>query len=175
MTKVPENFRSPSTSGRYFSLLIIVVLSLFIRANVAHADFFTEDDRVSIIFGPVTYHYSHNPEHNSFPWFTAIEWESASRWELGGALFKNSFSQPCGYLYGGKRWIAGSPVEHVFFKLTGGALLGYVKPYENKIPANADGVGLGVIPAVGYKYQRTSTQFVILGTSGFMLTLGYDL
>ena len=152
-----------------------MVISLFIKATVVHADFFGEDERVSVIFGPVTYHYSHNPEHNSFPWFTAIELESASRWELGGALFNNSFSQPCGYLYGGKRWIAGSPDEHFFVKLTGGALIGYVKPYDKKIPVNADGLGLGVIPAVGYKYKRASTQFVILGTAGFMLTLGYDL
>ena len=175
MTRIPGNFRSPTTVGRCFALLIIVVLSLFIQANVAHADLLAEDDRVSIIFGPITYHYSHNPEHNPYPWFTGIEWESASRWEMGGALFRNSFSQPSGYLYGGKRWIAGPPDEHFFFKVTGGALIGYVKPNDKKIPVNANGLGLGIIPAVGYKYQRASTQLVILGTSGFMWTLGYDL
>ncbi|HIJ86811.1 MAG TPA: hypothetical protein HPP97_03900 [Desulfuromonadales bacterium] len=156
-------------------MLIIGVLLLFIQATEANADFFAEDDRVTVIFGPITYHYSPDTEHNPFPWFAAIEWESASRWELGGALFKNSFYQSCGYLYGGKLWTVGSPDEHIFFKLTAGALVGYVKPYDQKIPANADGLGLAIIPAVGYKYQRVSTQFVILGTSGFMWTLGYDL
>lgn len=167
--------RLPNTVSRRFGLLIIGVLLLFIQATVAHADFFAEDDRVSAIFGPITYHYSPSSKHNPFPWFAAIQWESASRWELGGALFRNSFYQPCGYFYGGKRWTAGSPDEHIFFKLTAGALVGYVKPYDKKIPVNADGFGLGIIPAVGYKYQRASTQFVILGKAGFLWTLGYDL
>jgi hypothetical protein len=116
-----------------------------------------------------------NPEHNSYPWFVALEWESASRWELGGAFFRNSFHQPCGYLYGGKRWIYGSPEQHVFFKVTAGAIIGYFEPYENKLPVNDNGIGLGIIPAIGYKYRRVSTQFVVLGTSGFMITLGYWL
>ena len=59
--------------------------------------------------------------------------------------------------------------------MTAGLLLGYVEPYEHKIPVNWNGIGLGIIPAVGYKYRRASTQFVTLGVSGFMLTLGYDL
>ena len=52
--------------------------------------------------------------------------------------------------------------------------MGYVAPYENKIPVNYNGLGLGIIPAVGYKYNHASTQFVILGTSGVMWTVGYD-
>lgn len=130
---------------------------------------------VALHFSPYVVHYEHDPEHNSYPWFTAIEWESASRWELGGAYFENSFHQPCGYIYGGKRWIFGPEDQHLFLKLTAGAIIGYFKPYENKLPLNADGIGLGIIPAIGYKYQRASTQFVILGTSGFMVTLGYDI
>lgn len=130
---------------------------------------------VTLMFSPYVVHYSHNPEHNSYPWFTALEWESASRWELGGAFFINSFHQPCGYLYGGKRWILGTEEQHLFFKVTAGAIIGYFEPYENKLPVNDNGIGLGIIPAVGYKYQRASTQFVMLGTSGFMITLGYDI
>lgn len=130
---------------------------------------------VALHFSPFVAHYSRNPEHNSYPWFTAVEWESASRWHLGGAFFENSFHQPCGYLYGGKRWIYGSQDQHLFFKVTAGAIIGYFKPYDNKLPVNADGIGLGIIPAIGYKYQRASTQFVVLGSSGFMITLGYDI
>ena len=127
------------------------------------------------MFSPYVVHYERDPEHNSYPWFVALEWESASRWELGGAFFKNSFHQPCGYLYGGKRWIYGSPEQHMFFKITAGAIIGYFEPYENQLPVNDNGIGLGIIPAIGYKYKRASTQFVVLGTSGFMITLGYDI
>lgn len=130
---------------------------------------------VALHFSPYVVHYEYDREHSSFPWFTAIEWESASRWEIGGAFFENSFHQPCGYIYGGKRWIFGPEEQHLFLKLTAGAIIGYFEPYENKLPINADGVGLGIIPALGYKYQRASTQFVVLGTSGFMITLGYDI
>jgi hypothetical protein len=53
--------------------------------------------------------------------------------------------------------------------------MGYVEPHENKIPVNANGIGLGIIPTVGYKYKRATTQFVILWDEGFMLTVGYDI
>ena len=157
-------------------LLCGVVLScLLMEGTVAQADVFAKDDLITVIFGPYMGHYTPSDNQNSFPWFTGLEWESASRWEVGGAVFRNSYYQPCGYLYGGKRWILGSEDEHLFFKMTAGLLLGYVEPYEHKIPVNWNGIGLGIIPAVGYKYRRASTQFVILGVSGFMLTLGYDL
>jgi hypothetical protein len=45
--------------------------------------------------------------------------------------------------------------------------------YDDKLPIHADGIGLGIIPAIGYKYHRAGTQFVLLGTSGFMITNGY--
>ena len=63
----------------------------------------------------------------------------------------------------------------MFFKITAGAIIGYFEPYENQLPVNDNGIGLGIIPAIGYKYKRASTQFVVLGTSGFMITLGYDI
>jgi hypothetical protein len=134
-----------------------------------------EGSVVSLHFSPYVVHYSRNPEHNSYPWFTVLEWESASRWEIGGAYFKNSFHQPCGYIYGGKKWIYGPQDQHLFFKLTAGAIIGYFEPYENKLPINDNGIGLGIIPTIGYKYKRATTQFVVLGTSGFMVTLGYDI
>lgn len=155
-------------------LMAFLCLSLFPSA-VDAAEKPPESSLVTLIFSPYVVHYERDAEHNSYPWFVALEWESASRWELGGAFFKNSFHQPCGYLYGGKRWIYGSPEQHMFFKITAGAIIGYFEPYENNLPVNDNGIGLGIIPAIGYKYKRASTQFVVLGTSGFMITLGYDI
>ncbi|HWH49138.1 MAG TPA: hypothetical protein VN664_15155, partial [Burkholderiales bacterium] len=61
-----------------------------------------------------------------------------------------------------------------YFKITGGPLYGYKGAYEDKIPLNSNGVGLAIIPGVGYQYQRASAQLVILGTAAVMLTFGYD-
>jgi len=150
-------------------------LCLSIHCTCALADDAAERGILTTHFGPYIFHYDKDAHHNSLPWFVALEWETASRWEVGGSYFRNSFYQNCGYIYGGKRWIFGPTENHLFLKLTAGAILGYVKPYDNKLPINHDGIGLGIIPAIGYKYRRASTQFVVLGTSGFMLTVGYDI
>jgi hypothetical protein len=157
------------------SLFLLAFICLCFSPYTALAENDPDGSLVTLHFSPYVVHFSNNPEHNSYPWFTDIEWESASQWELGGAFFINSYDQPCGYLYGGKRWIFGPREQHLFLKLTAGAIIGYFEPYENKLPINANGIGLGIIPAIGYKYQRASTQFVLLGTSGFMITVGYDI
>lgn len=156
-------------------LCAALCLCLLIHVTCTRADNSAEGGALTAHFGPYVYHYGNGSGRNSLPWFVALEWESASRWEVGGSFFRNSHYQPCGYIYGGKRWIVGPMDNHLFFKITAGAILGYVKPYDHKIPINHDGIGLGIIPAIGYKYRRVSTQFVILGTAGFMLTVGYDI
>lgn len=156
---------------RHLLLCGALLSCLLVPAGTARGD----DDTLTLIFGPYMTHFSGQGSRNSFPWFVGLEWESSSRWEIGGAVFRNTYYQPSGYLYGGRRWLVGTPDEHLFFKLTAGALMGYVDPYERKIPVNYRGFGLGIVPAVGYQYGRASTQIVVLGVSGLMLTVGYDL
>ncbi|MDD2321942.1 MAG: hypothetical protein PHO83_18005 [Geobacteraceae bacterium] len=160
---------------KYHAFCLVACAFLCLMPSAVLAEKAPEGSLVAVHFSPYVVHFSSNPEHNSYPWFVTLEWESASQWEIGGAYFKNSYHQPCGYIYGGKRWIFGPREQHLFLKLTAGAIIGYFEPYENKLPVNADGIGLGIIPAIGYKYQRASTQFVLLGTSGFMVTIGYDI
>jgi len=148
---------------------------LLFATRVSCAGELSEGGTLSVHFSPYVIHYDENSEHNKYPWFTNIEWEFASKWEIGGAYFRNSYYQPCGYIYGGKRWTFGPRDHHLFLKLTAGAIIGYFRPYENKLPINADGLGLGIIPTIGYKYQRASTQLVVLGTAGIMFTVGYDV
>jgi hypothetical protein len=167
--------KKPRNTRLFLLSCIAVYICLCLIPSAALADEKLDESLVALHFSPYLVHYSYDSEHNSYPWFVALEWESASQWELGGAYFKNSFHQPCGYIYGGKRWIFGPKEQHLFLKLTAGAIIGYFKPYEDKLPINADGIGLGIIPAIGYKYHRASAQFVVLGTSGFMITLGYDI
>jgi hypothetical protein len=152
-----------------------IVLAAFLTcAWTARADVFTDGDQVMLQIGPYVYHRNKEPYHNSQPMLFGVEWESASRWELGASYFKNSFYQPSVYIYAGKRWFLGSGDNGFFVKLTGGPLYGYKDPYEDKVPLNSNGLGLAIIPAIGYQYQRANAQLVILGTAAVMLSFGYD-
>lgn len=124
--------------------------------------------------GPYVYHRSDETNHNDVPLLVGVEWESAARWEIGASYFQNSFYQPCVYIYGGRRWFLESGNDGLYFKLTAGPLYGYKGAYEDNIPLNTDGLGLAVIPGIGYQYQRASAQLVILGTAAVMLTFGFD-
>jgi hypothetical protein len=140
----------------------------------AHADVFADGDHVMLQAGPYVYHRKYDPAHNDMPMLIGVEWESASRWELGASYFKNSFYQPCMYIYAGRRWFLRSGNEGFYAKVTGGLVYGYKDPYEHKIPFNDNGLGLALIPGFGYQYQRANAQLAILGTAGLMLTFGYD-
>ena len=155
-------------------LRTLVYVAALACASTARADVFTDGDQVMLQIGPFIYHTSHDSDHNDQPWLVGVEWESASRWELGASYFENSFYQPCVYIYGGRRWFLRSADDGFYFKLTAGPLYGYKDQYEDKVPLNNNGLGLAIIPAIGYQYKRTNAQLVILGTAALMLTFGYD-
>ena len=156
------------------TLACVALAALCTRAWTAHADVFADGDHVMLQAGPYVYHRNYDPNHNNEPRLVGVEWESASRWELGASYFKNSFYQPCMYIYAGRRWFLRSPDNGLYFKLSGGPLYGYKEPYEDKIPVNDNGFGLAILPAIGYQHRRANAQLVILGTAGLMLTFGYD-
>jgi hypothetical protein len=144
-------------------------------AGPAHAAGATEGARLMFQLAPVVLHYQPDPDHNDYPWLVGFEYESRTHWSAGVASFRNSFDQPSSYWYAGKRWFLAPAAENLYVKLTGGLLLGYDAPYEDKIPLNRDGVALAVIPAVGYQFQGFNAQFVVLGGAGFMFSLGIDI
>jgi hypothetical protein len=164
----------PLVSRPLRTLACIALTVLGLCTRTAHADVFADGDHLMLQFGPYVYHHSYSAEHNNLPLLVGLEWESASRWELGASYFRNSFHQPCLYLYGGRRWFWRPADDGFYFKLTGGPLYGYKAPYDDKVPLNENGVGLAIIPAVGYQYQRANAQLVILGTAAIMFTFGYD-
>lgn len=157
------------------SRMLAVVLSIM-SFKLVHADDAGRGSRLSLQLGPSTYHYQPDPEHNNDTWLTGLELESSDRWLAGAVYFRNSFYQHSSYIYAGKRWFPDVLPENAYLKLTGGLLLGYREPYENKIPVNhREGIGLGILPAVGYQFERANVQLVLLGTAGLMMTFGVDL
>jgi hypothetical protein len=160
---------------RLIGLLLITGCLLFIAALLSGCStILPPEDRYTLTYSPYMYHFTPRKDHNNYPNFVGVEWDSDRPLDLGAGYFRNSFEQPSAYIYAYKRWDYGNSDHHFFSKLTAGALLGYVAEHEDRIPVNWNGFGLGVIPAVGYQYRRVSTQVVLLGISALMFTAGYD-
>lgn len=175
-TNFGSNFmRNLCSSARQLLALLSLILTTTLAVNNAGAAVFQEGDLLMVQAAPDVIHYSNDPDHADHSWLVGLEWQSAENWLGGAAYFNNSFDQKSQYIYFGKVWPVEAVNENLYVKLTGGLLLGYKKPYENKIPINWDGVGLGALPAIGYKFGDASIQINFLGTAGVMFTFGYDL
>jgi len=123
---------------------------------------------------PGVVHFNSDPAHAKHSWLLGAELQTPSRWLAGYSYFNNSFDQKSHYLYGGYTW-SSDRAPNWYAKLTGGVLVGYKEPYEDKVPFNHNGVSPGLVPSLGYKMDRFNVQFNLLGTAGFMITVGYDL
>lgn len=131
---------------------------------------------LTLKFGPGVYHFKKSDEHNNQPWLVGAAWEFSSRWNVGGAHFRNSFGQPSQYLYVGKRWFPQALPDPLYVNLTGGIMLGYKEPFADKIPFNhSRGVAPAILPAFGYQFERSNVQLIPLGTAGVIVTFGLDL
>jgi hypothetical protein len=123
-----------------------------------------------LVAGPLAVHFSNEQAHKHVV-LLGFEQGAANGWLYGVAAFRNSFGQPSAYLYYGHRWdgIFGKP--SLYLKLSGGLLYGYKGKYENKVPFNHHGLGVGIIPAVGYQLTpKDAVQAGLLGTAGMIFT-----
>jgi len=157
--------------NKYFYTFLIV-LSSSILSIPATADEPASKWRIQA--SPYTLHFDPSDEHDDV-WMLGLEWQSPQDWLLGGAYFKNSFGQPSWYWYGGYNWDGSAFLKGSFAKLTAGVIVGYDGEYEDKIPINSDGVGLGILPSIGWQYERFALQLNLLGSAGLMFSLNYDL
>jgi len=132
-------------------------------------------DIVMIQAAPGVIHFDSDPDHAAWSWMVGVEWQRPSNWLLGFTYFNNSFGQKSQYYYGGYLWNPIDRYSNWYLKLTGGLLYGYKEPYEDKVPLNHNGYSPGILPAVGYKWERWSMQLNVLGTAGLMISVGYDL
>jgi len=155
--------------------LRLIPLLALLAACESQAGVFQDGDLLMVQAAPDVIHFNSDPDHADYSWLVGLEWQSSSRWLAGAAYFNNSFDQKSQYLYFGKSWPLDSISNNLYFKLTGGLLLGYKEPYENKIPINNNGVGLGAAPSLGYKFGDFNVQLNLLGTAGVMFTFGYDV
>lgn len=129
---------------------------------------------------PYALHFNPSSEHKHV-YLLGIErgqpgapsWTRADETVWGLSAFNNSFGQPSAYAYYGYRWNNLFGHQALFFKLSGGLLYGYKKPYENKVPFNNNGFSPGLIPTVGYQLTpNDSVQVGALGTAGLIFMYG---
>jgi hypothetical protein len=158
-----------SCTPRVIALCMILMVPASVQAE------WLDSRRLTAQFGPYTYHYRHDPEHQAWTRMMGLEWEFRPQWIAGASVFRNSFDQDSQYVYVGKRWALPALGDNAYFKLSGGLLMGYRPPYHDKIPFNRNGVALAAVPAIGYQHDRFNVQLNILGTAGFLITFGYDL
>jgi len=156
-------------------LVVAMQLSASLAATAAESGLITPGDVVMIQLSPYSIHFNEGPEHTGHPWLIGIEWQDKSRWLAGFSYFNNSFNQKCEYIYGGYTFSRGEHFQNWYIKVTGGLILGYKEPFEDKLPVNHNGIAPVIIPGIGYKYDRFNAQINFLGANGLMFTFGYDL
>jgi hypothetical protein len=127
-----------------------------------------------LTFSPLAAHYHYEPTHR-YVWGVGVERQGADDWLAGLAWFRNSFGQPSGFAYVGKRFPGLLGKEQVFGQLSGGILYGYRGEYKNEIPYNSHGFAPGLVASVGWQFDRNRAATVhFLGTAAVMLQLSYD-
>ena len=156
-------------------LAVAAHVTTSIAAGAAENSLLSPGDVIMVQAAPSVIHFDYSSDHVKYSWLVGVEWLRDSRWLAGFSYFNNSFGQICQYYYGGRWFPLGDGDTNWYLKLTGGVIVGYKDPYEDKVPFNSNGVGPAIIPGLGYKINRFNVQVNMLGTAGLMVTVGYDL
>ena len=123
---------------------------------------------------PYTYHWSRDPDHRDV-YMIGLERQNADKVVWGASYFRNSFGQPSGYLYGGKRYDSIFSFDKLFAQWTVGLLYGYKPPYDHKVPLNHNGYSPGAVLSLGWQFTPTySAQVNVLGNSALMFQFSAD-
>jgi hypothetical protein len=117
-----------------------------------------------------TTHFSPDPRHTNQQNLLAVERHRGDGFLVGGATFRNSFSQRSHYVYLGHQFPFHDTPFH--WKLTGGLLHGYRGEYRDKIPLNRFGVAPAIIPSAGITHRQFVGEVVLLGAAATMVTAG---
>jgi hypothetical protein len=123
---------------------------------------------------PVSTHFRYNEDHQN-AWAIGVERQRTDDWLGGAAFFSNSFGQPSGYVYVGKRFPGLFDQAPLFAQATAGLMYGYVGKYASKVPLNYNGFSPGAVVSLGWQFNpQFATAVHLLGDAGLMLQLSYD-
>ncbi|MFY7940996.1 MAG: ABC transporter ATP-binding protein [Burkholderiaceae bacterium] len=135
---------------------------------------FSGESHWRFVLSPYSLHWRPSDEHQTV-YAIGAEQQYDNGWLYGGSYFRNSFGQPSGYLYLGKRYDNVWKDTPLFLQWSAGLLYGYRGKYENKVPFNHNGFSPGALVSVGWQFTRTSSvQLNALGDAGVMFQFSYD-
>lgn len=133
-------------------------------------------DRFYFQFAYYTLHFNPDPEHHQSYLFDMEyrfdKYWLDGQWFTGLSLFQNSFGQFSQYVYGGLQWRPWREYPKGYVKVSAGLLHGYKGEYRDKIPFNHYEIAPAIIPSVGYCWSRVCGEFVLLGASAALFTVG---
>jgi hypothetical protein len=152
----------------------LIFAILVVYPGLIQADVFDKGDYILVQTSLYTLHFDPDEDHTNNQRLLAVELDKASGWIFGFAAFRNSFDQPSQYLYAGYSWTLPKTRDMAYFKLTGGLLHGYKGEHQDAIPFNSSGIAPAILPSFGIKYKWVSSELMIFGTAGLMLSLGVN-
>ncbi len=134
-------------------------------------------DRFYFQTSVATVHFSSNPDHVNDQKLIYGEYRMpyyglGGQWFAGAAFLDNSFGQDSQFVFGGLLWRPIEKAQEFYIKVAAGIIHGYRGEFQNKIPMNSSGFAPGIVPAVGYCYNRFCGEMVLFGGAGMMWTLG---
>jgi len=133
-----------------------------------------DEGHLRLIASPYTYHYKYAADHKPVH-MIGLEWERSDGWVWGGAVFRNSYSQPSAFAYFGQRYFNFTRHDELFAQWSFGLLYGYKPPYEDKVPLNHQGFSPGAVLTLGWQFTpQLSTQLNAVGTAGIMIQFSLD-
>lgn len=143
--------------------------------HATHLDTYREAGYWRVAFAPAAPHFRPSAEHRHVV-AIAVERQRLDHWLAGFSLFRNSFGQPSGYLYLGRRHERLLDVQPLFFQWSAGVLYGYRGEYKNKVALNVNGFAPGALVGLGWHFNRRSSAIVhLLGDAALMLQVSYEL
>ena len=127
-----------------------------------------------LMMSPLTLHFHPDPQHR-YVYMLGLERQYTGGLLLGAAYFQNSFGQPSGYAFAGRRFSHVAGYQPLFVELTAGVIYGYVQPYNHKVPFVVNGFSPGALASAGWQFTPTiSGQLNLLGLAAVMFQFSVD-
>jgi hypothetical protein len=161
-------------------LACIVLVSAYLSLSTAYAQELSKDKKaitntVYLQGGAYIHWNDDDDEHTDAPLFMSAEIQRSDQWLYGLGLFNNSFNQFSQYLYGGYTFKFKNSLENFHAKITAGIVHGYTGKYKDKLDYNNSGFAPAIIPGLGWKKDKLGFDVILLGSSGLLFTIGYDV
>jgi len=134
-------------------------------------------DRFYFQTSVATVHFSSDPDHDNTQDLIYGEWRLpyywlGGQWLVGASFFDNSFGQSSQFVFGGLLWRPVEKAPEFYIKVAAGVIHGYTGEFQNKIPFNSSGYAPGIVPGIGYCYNRFCGEMILFGTAGILWTVG---